>query len=344
MASIESQAVFALSPTYPSNHAATIVECEPGRFLCAWFGGTHEGHPDVSIWLAHFDGRVWSEPARVVAEPGVALWNPVLFRDVRGVVWLFYKVGPAVSAWTGCYIQTQDGGQTWSAPTMLPAGLLGPAKNKPITLSNGDILCGTSVEAWRNWAAWVEISSDGGLSWARYGPITAPGHGSAATDQIVSATWDRQAQQLHLPQGFCGVIQPTVWEYARGCVKMLLRSTQRVGSICVSYSEDYGRTWSPVEPTCVPNPNSGIDAVRVQDGRIICACNPTRDGRSPLSLLMSDDNGDTWKWRKDLETGAGEYSYPSIIQATDGRLHVVYTRLRMQIWHVVLDANEIAEC
>jgi predicted neuraminidase len=241
------------------------------------------------------------------------------------------------------YRTSVDGGDTWSAPTMLPAGLIGPAKNKPITLSNGDILCGTSHETWGSWACWVEASSDGGRSWAKHGPVAAPGAGQydAGTETVVSAVWDEATGQLVLPREFAGVIQPTLWEYAPGRVKMLMRSTQRVGCVCASTSDDYGRTWSPVERTSIPNPNSGLDAVRLRDGRIVLVCNPVRDGRTPLAALVSDDNGATWPRRVDLETAPGEYSYPSVIQADDGRVHVVATHQRVRIFHYVLESDEL---
>jgi predicted neuraminidase len=139
-----------------------------------------------------------------------------------------------------------------------------------------------------------------------------------------------------MPQQHFGVIQPTVWEYAPGRLKMLMRATQRVGFVCSACSDDYGRTWSAASRTDIPCPNSGLDAVRLADGRIVLACNPIPEGRTPLSLLMSEDNGDSWPWRLDLETEPGEYSYPSIIQASDGKIHVVYTYRRMHIQHVVL--------
>lgn len=136
------------------------------------------------------------------------------------------------------------------------------------------------------------------------------------------------------------MIQPTVWEYAPGHIKMLMRATQRVGFVCAACSEDYGRTWSPASVTDIPCPNSGLDAVHLADGRIVLACNPTREGRSPLSLLMSEDNGATWPWRKELESGPGEYSYPSIIQSTDGKLHLVYTHQRRHTKHVAFDPDD----
>lgn len=267
----------------------------------------------------------------------------MLFRDDTATLWLFYKIGPSVPAWTGVSLTSQDGGRSWSAPVMLPAGLIGPAKNKPITLSNGDILCGTSSETWRSWVCWVEASSDGGRTWTRRGPIVAPGSAAyeAGAEQVVSAVWDPASDMLVLPQGFPGVIQPTLWEYAPGRVKMLMRATQRVGSVCVAQSDDHGRTWTPAERLLMPNPNSGLDAVRLRDARIVLACNPVRQDRTPLSLLVSADNGATWPRRLDLETGPGEYSYPSIIQAHDGRIHVVATHRRVQIFHYVLDPRDL---
>jgi len=353
---LQSGSIFTASLAFPSCHAATVVEAAPGSLLAAWFAGTHEGHPDVAIWLSRDEGAGWSAPVKIVDAPGVPLWNPVLFRDAAGVIWLFYKAGPSVPAWSGLYLQSRDAGRSWSAPIMLPAGLTGPAKNKPITLSNGDILCGASAETWRNWTAWAEISADGGRSWTRHGPIAAPldagSSGRSLTEpasagirpsqgELVSATWDTTTDQLRVPQEHRGVIQPAVWEYAPGRVKMLLRATQAVGAVCVAESSDHGCTWSPARPTTIPHSNSGLDAVRLADGRIVLACNPTREGRSPLSLLISTDSGETWPRRLDLETASGEFSYPSIIQAWDGRVHLVYTHRRTHIQHVIMDLDEL---
>jgi predicted neuraminidase len=336
-------------PPTPSCHAATIAELSAGKLIAAWFGGTHEGHPDTAIWSSRWDGERWSAPVVLADEPEVPLWNPVLFKDAADTLWLFYKVGPTIPAWSGCYRQSRDGGISWSAPAMLPAGLIGPAKNKPITLGNGDILCGASAESWRNWTAWTEISADGGQSWTRHGPVTAPGlnasegkPGRNAAAEPVSATWDASAGKLTVPQEHRGVIQPSLWEYAPGRLKMLLRSTRAVGAVCAAESGDYGRTWTPARPLGIPHSNSGLDAVRLADGRIVLACNPTLEGRSPLSLLVSEDNGETWPRRLDLETAEGEFSYPSIIQAADGRLHVVYTYRRKSIHHAVVDPNGLA--
>jgi predicted neuraminidase len=227
---------------------------------------------------------------------------------------------------------------------LLPAGLLGPIKNKPIQLANGDILCGASVETWNAWACWVELSRDQGKTWRKCGPITAPEEdaGSAYNTSaagLISATWDLKTGTLLLPQSFPGVIQPALWEYSPGRLRMLMRATQKVGRICLSESLDGGTTWSPARKLDVPNPNSGLDAVRMADGRIALVCNPVEEGRTPLSLLISEDNGETWPLRIDLETQPGEYSYPAVIQARDGSLHVAATHQRRTIVHYCISLS-----
>ena len=161
---------------YPSCHASTIVESQPGKFLAAWFGGSREGADDVAIWLSRYDGR-WSEPEKVADERGKPCWNPVLFRERKsGEIQLYYKAGPSPQTWSGFCRTSADGGKTFGEPRILPAGLLGPIKNKPVQLEDGVILAPTSVESYRNWACWVERSADGGKSWTKHGPIFHPEH------------------------------------------------------------------------------------------------------------------------------------------------------------------------
>ena len=343
---LRSEPIFEATPAFASCHAATIVDVADGGLLAAWFGGTDEGHPDVAIWLSRHGGEGWSEPIMAADVPEVPLWNPVLFRDATDTVWLFYKVALTTPAWTGAYIRSRDGGQTWSPPAYMPAGLLGPIKNKPIILSNGDILSGSSCESWRSWACWMEISDDGGRTWSKHGPIAAPGVEADAADpegagHAVSAVWDDHKKAMVLPKGFPGIIQPSVWEYAPGKLRMVARATRDVGYVCTASSDDYGRTWAPATATEVPNPNSGLDAVRISDGRIVLVTNPTVERRSPLSLLVSEDDGETWPIRLDLDTEPGELSYPAIIQAQDGTIHVVYTYLRHHIQHVTLHPDDL---
>ena len=306
--------IFEKAP-FPSCHASTIVETAPGELLAAWFGGSDEGESDVAIWGARKVAGRWSEPFELVREPDIATFNPVLFFSADGVLWLSYKFGPDPRSWTGAMLESRDRGKSWLAPRHLPAGLYGPIKNKPLVLRDGAIVSGTSVESYQAWTCWVERSRDHGRSWSKHGPIVVPNE----------------------PYG---IIQPAIVPLPGGRLRMFVRSTQRIGRICVADSNDEGVTWSEARPTAIPNPNSGLDAVALKDGRIILVYNHTEKGRSPLNVAVSRD-GDQWNQFLDLETGPGEFSYPAVIQAANGDVHVTYTWKRTRIKHVEIRLDEI---
>ncbi len=302
--------IFEKAP-FPSCHASTVVEAEPGRFLAAWFGGTDEGRPDVKIWLSRYDGKSWSPLEMVAQEAGFPCWNPVLFKSRSGMLFLFWKAGPNPMTWTGYVRQSTDAGMTFGPVEQLPAGLLGPIRSKPIQLADGIILAGTSVESHRAWACWVERSKDDGKTWRRFGPISVPGH-----------PW--------------GIIQPTLFQKSDGTLVMFVRS-RGIGFICRAESKDGGETWTDAKPMELPNPNSGCDIVQTAKFGLFLVYNPVKKGRTPLVLGHSADEGKTWKTVHTFEDQPGEFSYPAIIQAADGRLHVTYTWNRTHIKHVVLD-------
>lgn len=308
--------IFETDVGFESCHASTLVELPDGDVLAAWFGGKEEGDPSVRIWMSRRSGGSWSKPAIVAQEEGVPCWNPVLYLDAKQRVWLFYKAGPSPEQWSGIYVISTDGGRTWGEKNYLPAGLLGPIRNKPIALSSGEILCGTSVESWRAWTCWVEIIHPRTAQWTRHGPIAVKGVNF-------------------------GVIQPTLWELEPQHVRAFMRSTRRIGTICRADSLDGGRTWFPAEPTDLPNPNAGIDAVKMADGRVALVYNDTKRGRTPLSLAVSADGGKSWQKVLDLETERGEFSYPAIIQGRNGDLLITYTWKRRRIAHAMVPQKEL---
>lgn len=301
--------------TFPSCHAASIADCGAAGLACAWFGGTEEGAKDVAIWLSHRTGGKWSPPRKIAEAPGEPCWNPVLHQSRKGPLLLFYKAGPSPQTWTGFLQRSDDGGRVWSAPEQLPAGILGPIKNKPIELADGSLVCGSSVESYRAWGCWVEITSDLGKTWTKHGPINQPGH-------------------------LYGSIQPAVFGTPDGRLAMLCR-TRDVHHIVRAESADGGRTWSPLAQIELPQNNSGLDAVRLNDGRVALIYNHTTRGRSPLNVAVSADLGRTWKMGPTLETDPGEFSYPAVIQASNGEVVVAYTWNRKRIRVATFRPNEL---
>lgn len=301
----------------PSCHASTVAEV-PGGFVAAWFGGTREGDKDVGIWSSRQVQGRWT-PAVEVAN-GVQsetlrypCWNPVLHAAKDGTLVLFYKVGPDCTWWWGERRTSRDGGQTWSTAVRLPNGMIGPIKNKPLLLDDGRLLCGASSE-YGPWLVHVETTDESGSAWARTGPL----HG-----RTINA------------------IQPSFLVHPGSKLQMVGRTKEkRVFSI---FSTDNGATWGEMSLLDLPNPNAGTDALTLKDGRHVIVYNPVEKGRSPLSVALSKD-GLAWQRVLDLEAEEKcEFSYPAVIQAADGRVHITYTWKRAKIRHVVLDPEKLGD-
>ena len=322
--------IFTQAP-FKSCHASTVIELANGDLMSAWFGGTDEGNPDTGIWASRRSNGTWSAPVALVKEPDVAMYNPVLFYTKDHRLWLYYKFGVHPMSWSAGRMSSSDDGKTWSKPEHLPAGLYGPIRAKPLVLADGTIVSGTSVESYRSWAVWIERSTDGGSTWTKFGPITV--QGAAAASDVMgnspkavpgSSEWDRTE----------GIIQPSVVSLGGKHLRLYARSTSKTGKICIADSNDNGITWTQASTIELPNPNSGIDAVALKDGRVVMVYNHTPKGRTPLNLAISDKNGKDFRMFQTLEDSPGEYSYPAMIQASNGDLIITYTWQRTRIRHV----------
>jgi predicted neuraminidase/ABC-type molybdate transport system substrate-binding protein len=338
--STASEFVFERAP-FASAHASTIAETREG-LVVAWFGGTREGAADVGIWLSRRgtslprrsglaaeagrspDGAEagdWTAPIEVatgVQPDGTRhpCWNPVLFQMPDASLALFYKVGPTPQSWWGMVRTSHDHGRTWSDARRLPDGILGPIKNKPVTLAGGAILASSSTESPERpsrWRVHFERSVDGGRTW------TSASAGGSADGHEIDA------------------IQPSILIHGD---RLEAVGRTRAGRVFETWSSDGGRTWTPMTLTALPNPNSGIDAVTLRDGRHLIVYNHTDRGRSPLNVALSVD-GKTWTAARVLESEPGEYSYPAVIQSSDGLVHITYTWRRQRIKHVIIDPSAL---
>ena len=313
--STKKEMIFTEKPT-DSCHASTVLPLDNGNVVAAWFGGTGEQENDVKIYTSVRTEDGWSKPVAVVGKPDTAHWNPVLFQLDDDTIALYFKVGKDTACWQ-TYFATSKDGIHWSVPQELvpgdTSGGRGPVKNKPIRLDDGTILAPASDESGSVWRSFVDISTDNGKTWTR-------------TDFVPT----KYLGCLEAP-----MIQPTLWQSEDGSVHMFTRT--KVGQIYRSDSTDGGRTWCRAYASGLANNNSGIDLDVDDNGRIFLACNPyaTPGIRTPLTLAVSTNDGKDFTRILNLETGVGEFSYPSVV-IKDNIIHITYTYKRDYIayWQI----------
>jgi len=240
-----------------------------------------------------------------------------LFQPTNGPLLLFYKVGPKPAAWWGMMTTSVDDGKNWTKPVRLPDGILGPIKNKPVQLANGEILCGSSTEGDGGWRVHFERTSDFGKTWNATPPVN-------------------DGKEI-------GAIQPSILFHSNGKLEAVGRThNDKVFQI---WSDDGGATWGKMSLLDLPNPDSGTDAVTLRDGRQLLVYNhnvrtgSNNKGRSPLNVALSDD-GKNWRpvlvLENDPDAPSG-FAYPAVIQTRDGLVHITYTWERRRIKHVAID-------
>lgn len=310
--------VFLYNTQAPSCHASTVLPLPNGTVLTAWFAGQREGADDVGIWASIRKDGQWSAPVRISEERDVAHWNPVLHLREDGKIILYYKYGQTIPNWITKYVISEDNGQTWSAPCELvdgdTEGGRGPVKNKCIRLQDGTVLAPASTEQNKMWIPFIDRSEDDGLTWEKQTPMERPKY---------RRMW-------------VNMIQPTLWQSADQSVHCLLRTNQ--GAVYRSDSEDLGITWCKPYRTALPNNNSGLDLAQDSKGNLWLLYNPVSQNwgdRTPLTLAVSKDDGETFKDVINLEVNPGEYSYPAIT-CVDDKLYLTYTHLRERVayWEI----------
>jgi len=301
------------------SHGSTVTELPNGNIMATWYCGTAEKHFDVGIYTSTFDPKTekWS-PVRLLEkhDQHTSEGNPVIYYDeVSKRLWLFWvTMGRAdkkhmKGGWSLCRVKckhSEDLGVTWTKPRYLTHLWGRMTRNKPVRLSNGDLLLPIYSE-WMSYKgnfliATKEEFAKGALTskWMKTGGIAG------------------------------GVEQPTVVELdSSGHLLAYMRTAKSgrfKGWISVSESNDFGRHWTKIRQSILPNPNAGTDMVKLKNGHIALAFNNSPEWRTPLSIALSEDGGQTWPYIRNLEERPkARFAYPGIIQARDGTLYCSYT-------------------
>lgn len=248
------------APTVQS-HAANLMTLPDGRLGCVWFGGTQEGVPDISVWFATLapGAGAWSAPRRLSDDPARSEQNPILFPTPGGDLWLLWTAqhaGNQDTAEVRRRIST-DSGETWGpVETLFPPAADGGVfvRQPPVVLSSG------------RWVLPVfRCLSVPGQKW-----VGDRDDSAVMLSDDDGATW----RQVLLP-GSTGCVHMNVQELGDGTLLALFRS-RWADAVHASRSRDGGQTWEVPAPTELPNNNSSIQYVRLDDGRLALVYNHRR--------------------------------------------------------------------
>ena len=316
----ESEPFFATTEINPASperkaHSATLAELPDGTLVAAWYAGSGEGARDVAIQMATrgTDG-IWSPPRKIFDRESVAdsmrrfvlsVGNPLLLTDEQGRLGLLF-VSIAAGKWSGSSMNlswSNDGGVTWSAPEKLHlnplANLSALPRNPPVALVGG----GWGVPVYEEFFGRFPE-----MLWIR------------PRDPAATAAISRMDDGM-------SVFQPSVVPLSTDEALAFYRDDSGADRVFLSRSADRGRTWSQRQPSPLPNVDSGVCALRLPDGRLLCAVNDSTDrSRENLRLALSEDGGATWRYVATLVEEAGQtFAYPYMILSRDGRVRVLYS-------------------
>ena len=326
-----------------SVHASTICFWK-GHMVSAWFGGSREGQPDTAIYLHNLNND--KKTISIGTKDMVPRWNPILV-PIGKKLYLFTKSGIFCDRWQTFIHDITDWAnditekEIYHTAKVLPAGLNGPVKSKPLIDFDGVnriMRCGSSVETIYDWSSYIEsftINPDDTFQFA-FRSIPLSIENKITYSNPINGVTERSL----------GIIQPTIWKDIK--MRAFFRSSRGLGKIY--YSSCVGGEWQVPIPTNLPNPNSAVDVVYTNN-RLFLVHNPDKVYRSPLviseiKMIGVEYNNvaefkivDSIEITKEVDGNirviSPELSYPYLIEH-DGNLHLSYTYGRSLIEHCII--------
>ena len=314
-------------------HSAALVRLPGGDLLTVCFGGSSECALDVVLYQARFRNGAW-EKMKVVMSPQAAgraehryvrrLGNPSLHRDEQGRLHLFF-VSTSMGGWSVSSINqmiSTDDGETWSDPQRL---ITSPFFNLSMLVRHPAVPL-----------------QDGGFALpiyhelcGRYGEILR----FDAAGRFACKT------RMH-PQRY--IAQPCLVPLdERHAVTYVRNNNESIQQLLQMTTSDGGATWTAPQALPLPGFDAPVAAVRLRDGTLLIAYNPSRD-REEIRLAASTD-GKTWTDLMTLdEKGTGakdgydEYAYPTMLLNND-TIDLTYSYRRTAIRHLRFNAAWVRE-
>ena len=288
---------FVSKAQYISTHAASLIELKDGRVRAFWFAGSREGAEDVEIRSAVFDGKQWGEERGVINREHTQqallryvkkLGNPVAARAPDGAIWLYY-VTVSLGGWAGSSLTamtSRDEGETWSTPRRLITSpfinISTLIKGAPFAYSDGTLGLPIYHEFLGKFGELLQLSAGGDIL-------------------------DKQ----RLSKGKAGIQPVMLIENPKQALVLMRYTGAPIMRVLATHTDDAGQHWSAPIKTSLPNPDAAISGVVLNDGRMLVVANDLEQGREALSLLVSSDQGKTWRKVYRLEDQRGQSTIPN---------------------------------
>ncbi len=363
--------VLIFTPQEDHTHGSSLVELPNGDQLAAWFQGSGErSADDVRIMGARLKkgSKQWSSPFLMADTPHIPDCNPVLFLNHDKKLFLVW-IAVQANRWEHSILRlrtsteyNKDGAPVWNWQDNIllkPDGSFATevaAKLKAMP----ELPRGWSEYAPRYDAMIAEAATDPAkrsTGWmTRIKPllledrkIVLPLYSDGFNFSLMAISNDDGTTWLpSLPLVGRGPIQPALVQKKNGHLVAYLRdSGDWPTRVQVSESEDGGQSWSAATKTEIPN-TASVAVLTLNDGSWAFVGNDIVDGRYRLALFLSDDEGQSWKWKTYLENepkDQGSFSYPCLTQGADGLLRITYSYSldgkKEAIKYVVADPKEI---
>ena len=353
-------------------HSSSIVELPNGDLMACWFEGSGERTAnDVAVKGARLKkgASEWSKTFILADTPAHPDCNPILFIDDQDRLHLFWIVVQA-NRWETSILKSRvssnyqkSGAPEWEWQDVI---LMKPGVEFEERVKEQFEKYGREDLAWAEYALpyeemLVEAAKDpkkretGWMTrthptFLQNGKILLPLYSDGFNFGLIAISEDDgETWKSSLPIVGRGLNQPSLVVRNDGSIDAYMRDDgDEPGRIMISHSDDQGYSWSYAQKSDIPNPGASVEVVKLKSGNWLLVYNDVEDGRYSLAAAISEDQGSSWRWKRNLEDlKGGSFSYPSVIQAKDGRIHITYSyhlsREKRSIKHMVLEEAWIIE-
>lgn len=353
-----------IEPAGSQNHAPQLCWADDNTLVCVWMAGGQEGTSGMSIYGASLiEGKTaWSRPKLISQNRNCSEQNPLLFKGGDGRLHLIHTAqtarDPADKSWQASGVpfsmqwtaqlhhqSTVKWGSRWTKSELLMQENAF-CRNPPLQLINGNYL----LPIYRSLVSGGAFGDD-------YSQVIQ-----------LNANAKKSSDFVDIPESK-GRVHGSIVLSADGQNLLQFFRSRRADSVYRSKGTLDGESWTTPIAVDLPNNNSSIQSLRLSNGLLVIVFNrfglvnhatPEDWGsaqwpmtRWPLSVAISEDDGLSWPWIRDIDYSQGfsgkanwhlngQLAYPTIVEGPQGALHIAYSwGARAAIKYVCLRIEEI---